>query len=382
MKSDALISALSERREHGSSDAAVDSLAMLATYADAAERPAVELARVTTARRGLRGRRRLGVAMGVALACSSTGIAAAVTGDPLAPVTFVVKHLHELADRHAVDDGWNLGRTTRHTQPDISVAPATRAVSHRVQRTENHHGDAPSPRAEVIPTPARSARVLAEPRTVPAREVTEPRTVPAREVAEPRAVPAREVAEPRAVPAREVTEPRTVPAREVTQPRTAPAREVTQPRTAPSRPLSVGSADEAHPETAATDTSADNARATDPQSPAPNDAGENEGPAGKPTEPTEPTEPSEPTEPTEAAKPTEPRRAAEPRKAAESTSERAVDPSTVPTARHDPAPSSSPKPSKPPKPDPSRPEPTRPIGHENGQAPPEPSTETSAAAVR
>ena len=349
MKSDALISALSERREHGSSDAAVDSLAMLATYADAAERPAVELARVTTARRGLRGRRRLGVAMGVAFACSSTGIAAAVTGDPLAPVTFVVKHLHELADRHAVDDGWNLGRTTRHTQPDISVAPATRAVSHRVQRTENHHGDAPSPRAEVIPTPARSARVLAEPRTVPAREVTEPRTVPAREV---------------------------------TQPRTAPAREVTQPRTAPSRPLSVGSADEAHPETAATDTSADNARATDPQSPAPNDAGENEGPAGKPTEPTEPTEPSEPTEPTEAAKPTEPRRAAEPRKAAESTSERAVDPSTVPTARHDPAPSSSPKPSKPPKPDPSRPEPTRPIGHENGQAPPEPSTETSAAAVR
>jgi len=61
MKSDALISALSERREHGSSDAAVDSLAMLATYADAAERPAVELARVTTARRGVRGRRRLGV---------------------------------------------------------------------------------------------------------------------------------------------------------------------------------------------------------------------------------------------------------------------------------------------------------------------------------
>ena len=286
MKSDALISALSERRDHGSSDAAIDSLAVLATYADAAERPAVELARVTTARRGLRGRRRLGVAMGVALACSSTGIAAAVTGDPLAPVTFVVKHLHELADRHAVDDGWNLGRTTRHTQPDISVAPATRAVSHRVQRTENHHGDAPSPRAEVIPTPARSARVLAEPRTVPAREVTEPRTVPAREVAEPRTVPAREV-----------TEPRTVPAREVAEPRAVPAREVAEPRTVPNRPLNAGPADEAHPETAPTDTSADNARATDPQSPAPNDAGENEGPAGKPTEPTEPTE-ATPTQPT------------------------------------------------------------------------------------
>ncbi len=120
-QSDEIVSAVSERREPPVQDPAVVALAAIAAYADAAPRPSLEQARVRPVRRGLQGRRRLGLAVGVALAFSSSGIAAAVTGDPLAPVTFVVKHLYDLGRGHAVDeDDEDLGsRVVRPQEPEV-----------------------------------------------------------------------------------------------------------------------------------------------------------------------------------------------------------------------------------------------------------------------
>ncbi len=102
--SDELITALSQRREPPERDLAVDALAALAEYVDAAPRPRLERLPASVAHRRPRTHRRLGVAIGVALAVSSSGIAAAVTGDPLSPVNFVAKNLYDFAKRHTGTD--------------------------------------------------------------------------------------------------------------------------------------------------------------------------------------------------------------------------------------------------------------------------------------
>ncbi len=123
-RSDELIGPLSERRDSPLLDPAVEALLAIAAYADAAPRPRLEEVRGRPVRRALRGRRRLGLAIGVALAFSSSGIAAAVTGDPLAPVTFVVKQLSELGQHHGNEDNIShVGENLSAHRPGRTICP-------------------------------------------------------------------------------------------------------------------------------------------------------------------------------------------------------------------------------------------------------------------
>ena len=98
------LSLRADDRPDRSDDKAAAALIALVTYVDDVpprEQPLVLCRRGRGRGRGResgvperwRGRRGLGLAVGAALALSSSGIAAAVTGDPFSPVPFITQHL-------------------------------------------------------------------------------------------------------------------------------------------------------------------------------------------------------------------------------------------------------------------------------------------------
>ena len=91
---DRLVSALAERRGIGADDRVAAALAALVEEIDARAIPVVDLPTTPSA---VPFMRRAAVATGAVavLAFSSSGIAAAVTGDPLLPVRYVVDVLHD-----------------------------------------------------------------------------------------------------------------------------------------------------------------------------------------------------------------------------------------------------------------------------------------------
>ncbi|MBA2774833.1 MAG: hypothetical protein H0U36_12435, partial [Nocardioidaceae bacterium] len=140
LATDELLCALAERRTPKTQgDPVIEALASLARYADAPTISSSATALPAAAGRHIRrGRRRLGLAIGVALACTSSGIAAAVTGDPLLPVTFIARHLVMFGDDLGVDHSSSqpdrqLASTLDRvdTAPHLADAGPVDAVEHR-----------------------------------------------------------------------------------------------------------------------------------------------------------------------------------------------------------------------------------------------------------
>ena len=197
LATDELISALAERRAPAAhEDPVVDALASLVEFVDSPVAPAPTAARPAgSGRRTLRGRRRVGLAIGVALACTSSGIAAAVTGDPLSPVTFVARHLvlfgHDLGiDRSSSPPDRQLASTRDHVQ----VAPH-RAEPRPVDAAEQRHppregaaaprGSADEPPSVVAPGRHQAPSPVVTQQQTPAVDPPADTPAPARHTAAP-----------------------------------------------------------------------------------------------------------------------------------------------------------------------------------------------------
>jgi hypothetical protein len=141
LATDALLDLIAMRGFDGSDDVAVAGLAALAVAVDEPDLPALEKvapAGPVCPRRGASPVHRGGVALvaTVAVVLSSSGMAAAMSGDALAPLHYVAKHLMDLRpDGGGRTPGWDLdgmGPVTSLRSAGIGVA---RAADHRADST-------------------------------------------------------------------------------------------------------------------------------------------------------------------------------------------------------------------------------------------------------
>ncbi len=114
-------------------DPVLGALAALATAVDDAPMP--ELAAPATTHVGSRGpsrSRHLAAVLAIGITLSSSGIAAAVTGDPLLPIKTVVKNVYEIGHHDTSESDWILGgrdrphhsRDVRWQEPHVPVTDA------------------------------------------------------------------------------------------------------------------------------------------------------------------------------------------------------------------------------------------------------------------
>ena len=118
-------------------------------------------------RRAPRYRRRsLGAVVAVGFMVSSTGLAAAVTGDPLLPFSFVVRHMTQQYDRSAAEPDWIFGhhvissllapappssRPARVVNRDVHAAESDRVEPEGVSLTGRQTDATPSRHDGVLP---------------------------------------------------------------------------------------------------------------------------------------------------------------------------------------------------------------------------------------
>ena len=138
---DAALDRLAARRPGGPSLEATDcvllALAALADEVDRTPLPAYDAVTGPSGRRRRRGRRRsLGAVVAVGFMVSSTGLAAAVTGDPLLPFTFVVRQVSDLRpDAPSVEPDWISG----HHVISSPSTPAAASAPTRPKRPAHPH---------------------------------------------------------------------------------------------------------------------------------------------------------------------------------------------------------------------------------------------------
>ena len=156
-ETDAMLDQLADRRTPTGPAAHDPVLSLLATLADAVdaqplpELPAARVTRAVAPHRSSARARHLGVLLAVGLTLSTTGIAAAVTGDPLRPIKAVVKHLYEVGREPDPQTNWILGsgRSVSHADgsgSSMSVEQLVRSVA-RHQRASHAMSAAGLPRA-------------------------------------------------------------------------------------------------------------------------------------------------------------------------------------------------------------------------------------------
>lgn len=115
-RTDELLDRIADRRTPLNDDRVLDMLASLADAVDESPVPALPTPRVEAVRSLHRTRthsRRLAAGLAIGLGLSSSGIAAAVTGDPLLPVKAVAIHLYEESQEPPPGSPWILGAPDR-----------------------------------------------------------------------------------------------------------------------------------------------------------------------------------------------------------------------------------------------------------------------------
>jgi len=127
-------------------DPVLGALAAMATAVDDAPMP--ELAAPTTTHVGSRGpsrSRHLAAVLAIGITLSSSGIAAAVTGDPLLPIKTVVKNVYEIGHHDTSESDWILGgrddRTIRETFGGKNLT--SRSQTRATDRLHNANGRTP-----------------------------------------------------------------------------------------------------------------------------------------------------------------------------------------------------------------------------------------------
>ena len=127
-------------------DPVLGALAAMATAVDDAPMP--ELAAPTTTHVGSRGpsrSRHLAAVLAIGITLSSSGIAAAVTGDPLLPIKTVVKNVYEIGHHDTSESDWILGgrddRTIRETFGGKNLT--SRSQTRATDGLHNAHGRTP-----------------------------------------------------------------------------------------------------------------------------------------------------------------------------------------------------------------------------------------------
>lgn len=192
-QTDELLDLIAERRtsvQLASHDAVAGLLVALAEAVD--ERPlpeisALRLDRAATPRRmRVRSRsRHFAAALAVGLTLASSGIAAAVTGDPLLPIETVVKHLSHLGHAPDPQTNWILGGPARivtgppsHDRTGAGLVDPVRSSSRHAAARTSRAVDPAATTAERQPTAGTAPTAGPIRVAAPVRVVVQPRQDP------------------------------------------------------------------------------------------------------------------------------------------------------------------------------------------------------------
>lgn len=159
LATDAALDLLASRELTAADDAVLEGLACLACAVDLRPIPAP----VAGPARPARQARKCGWALTVTIAMTlaSSGVAAAVVNDPLAPYHFVQKHVATFVPQHGTPSEWSLDGSAAVSSAPARLRSDDRAVTPGSRTTRSLPADAAEVGSDRVPTAAAAASVPA-----------------------------------------------------------------------------------------------------------------------------------------------------------------------------------------------------------------------------